>query len=63
MRMKPTMGKRVLRSILVATFSAAVALVALSGQMEKKVDDRADSKWPAVAVNTTPADSATSSGG
>ncbi|MFE5900941.1 hypothetical protein ACFQ67_26500 [Streptomyces sp. NPDC056488] len=40
-----------------------VALVALSGQMEKKVDDRADSKWPAVAVNTTPADSATSSGG
>lgn len=57
------MGKRALRSILVTAFSAAVALVALSGQMEKKVDDRADSKWPAVAVTMAPADSATSSGG
>lgn len=52
MRTKPTMSKRALRSILVATFSAVVALGVLSGLTGAKGDDRADSRWPAVAVST-----------
>ncbi|GAB2863925.1 hypothetical protein GCM10027074_34000 [Streptomyces deserti] len=57
------MGKRVLRSILVATFSAVVALGALSGPSGTKGDIRADSKWPGVVVDSAPVDTADGTGG
>jgi hypothetical protein len=41
-----------LRSVLVAAFSAVVALGALSGFSDAKDDVRANSSWPSVAVNT-----------
>ena len=63
MRTKPTMRNRMLRSALVAAFSAVVALGVLSGLSgAKKVDVRADTAWPAVAVSTTPADTVDGAG-
>ncbi|MFE9226497.1 hypothetical protein ACWCQ0_20025 [Streptomyces massasporeus] len=41
-----------LRSVLVAAFSAVVALGALSGFSDAKDDVRANSSWPSVAVNS-----------
>ncbi|RSS01148.1 hypothetical protein EF917_16205 [Streptomyces sp. WAC00469] len=52
------MGKRALRSVLVATFSAVVALAVLGGPSATKSVDRADSKWPAAPVSMAPADTA-----
>jgi hypothetical protein len=45
------MRNRLLRSLLVAAFSAVVALGALSGLSDVKDDSRANSSWPNVAVN------------
>ncbi|WP_416984376.1 hypothetical protein [Streptomyces sp. T028] len=45
MRTKPTMGKRMLRSVLVAAFSAVVAFGSLGGLPDAKGDMRADSVW------------------
>ncbi|BCM67828.1 hypothetical protein CFC35_21385 [Streptomyces sp. FBKL.4005] len=56
------MGQRALRSILVATFSAVVALGVLSGHSGAKGDVRADTRWPAVAVTSAPTETADSSG-
>ena len=50
MRTKSTMGKKMIRSVLVATFSAVVALGVLSGPFGAKSDVRADTKWPSVAT-------------
>lgn len=43
------MGKKMLRSVLVAAFSAVLAFGALSGLSGTKGDIRADSTWPASA--------------
>ncbi|MEU9188570.1 hypothetical protein AB0D14_29355 [Streptomyces sp. NPDC048484] len=40
-----------LRSVLVAAFSAVVAFGALSDVSAAKSDDRADSHWPTAAVD------------
>ncbi len=45
------MRNKMLRSVLVATFSAVVALGALSGFSDAKDGIRANTQWPAVAVN------------
>ncbi len=45
------MRNRMLRSLLVAAFSAVVALGALSGLSNVKDEVRANSSWPSVAVN------------
>lgn len=50
MRTKPTMHKRMLRSALVAAFSAAVALGALSGLSGTKGDVAGDSSWSTTAA-------------
>lgn len=55
------MSNKMLRSVLVAAFSAVVAFGALSGLSDGKGDARADSAWPAVAVSTTPAGGSASS--
>lgn len=58
MRTKPTMRKRMLRSMLVAAFSAVVAFGALSGLAGTKGDSRADSTWgPSVASAARAGDS------
>jgi hypothetical protein len=44
------MGNRLLRSVLVAAFSAVVAIGALGGFSDAKNDVRANSSWPSVAV-------------
>lgn len=62
MRTKPTMRKRMLRSVLVAAFSAVVALGALSGFSDAKEDVRANSSWPSVAVNAEGADTTSGTG-
>nr|WP_162931167.1 hypothetical protein [Streptomyces sporangiiformans] len=46
-----------LRSVLVAAFSAVVAFGTLSGLSDAKGDDRADSSWPSVAVQASVNDS------
>jgi hypothetical protein len=56
------MRNRMLRSALVAAFSAVVALGVLSGLSGAKGDVRADTAWPAVAVSTTPADTVDGAG-
>jgi hypothetical protein len=56
-RTKPTMRKRMLRSVLVAAFSTVVALGAVSGLTGAKGDTRADSAWPVPGVDVR-ADSA-----
>lgn len=53
MRTKPTMRKRMLRSVLVAAFSTVAVFGALSGLSDTKGDIRADTSWPAVAKSTT----------
>jgi hypothetical protein len=45
------MWNRMLRSVLVAAFSAVVAFGALSGLSGAKSDIRADSKWPTAATS------------
>lgn len=57
MRTKPTMRNKMLRSVLVAAFSAMVAFGALGGLSETKADVLADSHWPAVATDNVLADS------
>lgn len=52
MRTKPTMRKRMLRSILVAAFSAVVAFGSLSGLSGAKGDARADTVWSVVKADT-----------
>jgi hypothetical protein len=52
-----------LRSVLVAAFSAVVAFGALGGLSDAKGDARADTRWPAVAVSDVPvSDGVTSAG-
>jgi hypothetical protein len=46
-----------LRSVLVAAFSAAVALGVLGGFSDVKDEVRANSTWPSVAVNADTASS------
>jgi hypothetical protein len=46
------MGKRMLRSVLVAAFSAVVAFGALSGLFGTKGDVRADSVWSLVNASS-----------
>lgn len=53
MRTKPTMRKRMLRSVLVAAFSTVFIVGALSGFSDAKGDIRADTSWPAGADSTT----------
>ncbi|CAL9513753.1 hypothetical protein ACFWQ6_25910 [Streptomyces coelicoflavus] len=49
------MSKRMLRSVLVAAFSAVVAFGTLSGLSVEKGDARADSAWSLAAVTASPA--------
>ncbi|PTM95772.1 hypothetical protein C7821_105296 [Streptomyces sp. VMFN-G11Ma] len=51
MRTKPTMHKRMLRSALVAAFSAALAFGALSGLAGAKSDGAQDSTWKTTSVS------------
>lgn len=44
------MGKRMLRSVLVAAFSVGVAFGALSGLSGAETDARADSVWPPIVA-------------
>jgi hypothetical protein len=46
-----------LRSVLVAAFSAVAALGVLSGFSDAKEDVRANTQWPSVAVSSTTTDS------
>ncbi|GAB1328540.1 hypothetical protein GTW59_39030 [Streptomyces sp. SID89] len=52
------MRNRLLRSVLVAAFSAVAALGALSGLSGAKGDVRANTSWPAVAASSGLADGA-----
>ena len=54
MKTKPTMHKRMLRSALVAAFSAVLAFGAVSGAAISKGDAPADSTW---RVSADPGDS------
>lgn len=56
MRTKPTMHKRMLRSVLVAAFSAVVAFGALGGLSATKSDIARDSSWSTTAA-AVPGDS------
>ena len=47
------MRKRMLRSVLVAAFSAVAIFGTLSGLSGANGDIRADTSWPAVAESTT----------
>ncbi|GGS52570.1 hypothetical protein GCM10010206_12920 [Streptomyces cinerochromogenes] len=44
------MGKRLLRSILVAAFSVVMTAGALGGLASEKADVRADTTWPSVVA-------------
>ncbi|MFG2607689.1 hypothetical protein ACGFT2_29715 [Streptomyces sp. NPDC048514] len=46
------MRKRMLRSVLVAAFSAVVAFGTLNGLSNAKGDVRADSRWSVVAADS-----------
>jgi hypothetical protein len=46
------MRNKMLRSVLVAAFSAAVALGVLAGSSDAKDEIRANTVWPSVAVNS-----------
>ena len=50
MRTKPTMRKRMLRSVLVAAFSAVVAFGALSGPAGAQSGVEGDTVWSSEAV-------------
>jgi hypothetical protein len=55
------MRKKMLRSVLVAAFSAVMAFGALNGLSEAKSDDvRADTHWPAAATDIPTAATGTS---
>lgn len=54
MRTKPTMHKRMLRSALVAAFSAALAFGALGGLTGTKSDAAQDSSWSTTATAAAP---------
>ncbi|GHA29296.1 hypothetical protein GCM10010303_44870 [Streptomyces purpurascens] len=45
------MRNKMLRSVLVAAFSVVAALGALSGFAGEEGENRANTQWPAVAVN------------
>jgi hypothetical protein len=49
------MRKRMLRSVLVATFSVVVAFGTLNGLSDAKGDVRADSRWSVPGVAAGPA--------
>lgn len=49
------MRNRMLRSVLVAAFSTVVALGVLSGFSDEERETRANTQWPAVAVNVAAA--------
>jgi hypothetical protein len=53
------MGKRLLRSILVAAFSVLVTVGALGGLASEKGDARADTTWPMVVSKTASASDTT----
>jgi len=55
------MHKRMLRSVLVAAFSAVVAFGALSGLSGAKGDTRADSTWGRIVVGAAAAGDGTRS--
>lgn len=57
MRTKPTMHKRMLRSVLAAAFSTVVAVGALSGLAGTKADSAQDSSWRTTTVAAAPKDS------
>ena len=59
MRTKPTMHKRMLRSALVAAFSAAVAFGALGGLSGAKGETAQDSTWKTAAVSAAGAGDST----
>ena len=59
MRTKPTMHKRMLRSALVAAFSAAVAFGALGGLAGAKGDSPQDSTWRTTSVTAAAAGDST----
>ena len=44
------MGKKMLRSVLVAAFSVGVAFGVVGGLSEGKMDVRADSVWPPIVA-------------
>ncbi|GLW49167.1 hypothetical protein Stsp02_48280 [Streptomyces sp. NBRC 14336] len=44
------MGKKMLRSVLVAAFSVGVAFGVVGGLSEAKADVRADSVWPSIVA-------------
>jgi hypothetical protein len=57
------MRNKMLRSVLVAAFSAVVALGALGGFSNVKEEVRANTVWPSVAVNAEAAPGATDGAG
>ena len=59
MRTKPTMRKKMLRSVLVAAFSAVVAVGAWSGFSGAKDDVRANTTWPLSVATANGADNTT----
>ncbi|MFE1246973.1 hypothetical protein [Streptomyces sp. NPDC058741] len=50
------MRNKMLRSVLVAAFSAVVALGVLSGFSDEEGGTRANTQWPAVIVSAAVAD-------
>ncbi|MEU8029643.1 hypothetical protein [Streptomyces sp. NPDC049099] len=59
MRTKPTMRKKMLRSALVAAFSAVVAFGALNGLAGTKADAAGDSTWRTSTVSAAGAGDST----
>jgi hypothetical protein len=59
MRTKPTMHKRMLRSVLAAAFSAAVAFGALGGLSGAQGDTAQDSTWQTTSVSAAGAGDST----
>lgn len=57
MRTKPTMYKRMLRSVLAAAFSTVVAFGALNGLAGTNGDVEADSTWRQAVVTVADGDS------
>lgn len=50
------MSKRMLRSVLVAAFSAVVAFGTLNGLSDAKGDAEADSRWSLTVASADPVD-------
>ncbi len=57
------MRKRLLRSMLVAAFSVAVAFGVLSGHSDDERNLQADTHWPSVAVSSVADDADASTDG